>query len=319
MKPYTLEAVDASGAPALTRIWNEACGEALAISDRLTRFNMEAAAGAECAGRAAIVRGQTVGFVLASAARERGSEDEPAAGWIDALAVTPEAQRQGLGGRLLAWAEAWLRERGCANMRLGGGLRPFTPGLPVRLSSLDFFVRRGYAERSEASHVYDMGRGLRDYRTPGFVSKTEAQIGPLHNEETARLEAFLRREFPGRWLFEFQEHLRQAGSPEDYLALRREGEVHGFCQVTFEDSIRPIERFYLHGLPRPWGQLGPIGVSLKERGQGLGEALLDAGLCYLRDSGIDGCVIDWVSRPDFYEKFGFKRHNEYLVLMKEAE
>jgi predicted N-acetyltransferase YhbS len=72
----------------------------------------------------------------------------------------------------------------------------------------------------------------------------------------------------------------------------------------------------MHRLPRPWGQLGPIGVSQDTRGKGYGGALLDAGLRYLRDQGVRGCVIDWTDLVDFYGKFGFKPYRKYQMLIK---
>jgi predicted N-acetyltransferase YhbS len=72
----------------------------------------------------------------------------------------------------------------------------------------------------------------------------------------------------------------------------------------------------MHRLPKPWGQLGPIGVSKDVRGKGYGGALLDAGLGYLRDQGVRGCVIDWTDLVDFYGKFGFKPYREYAILGK---
>jgi ribosomal protein S18 acetylase RimI-like enzyme len=39
-------------------------------------------------------------------------------GWINYLAVSPDRQREGQGQRLMAWAEARLRERGCPKINL---------------------------------------------------------------------------------------------------------------------------------------------------------------------------------------------------------
>ena len=37
----------------------------------------------------------------------------------------------------------------------------------------------------------------------------------------------------------------------------------------------------------------------------------------LHNNGVNGCVIDWVRRPDFYEKFGFSIYRRYLALKQE--
>jgi ribosomal protein S18 acetylase RimI-like enzyme len=39
-------------------------------------------------------------------------------GWVYYLAVAPERRREGLGGKLMAAAEAWLRARGCPKLQL---------------------------------------------------------------------------------------------------------------------------------------------------------------------------------------------------------
>ena len=127
---------------------------------------------------------------------------------------------------------------------------------------------------------------------------------------------FFDREFPNRWRYEFQEFLRERGRLSDYHLLITERGVDGFARLTFADSERPIDRFYMHRLPKPWGQLGPIGVSKDTRGKGYGGALLDGALGHLRDQGIRGCVIDWTSLADFYGKFGFKPYREYAMLSK---
>lgn len=39
-------------------------------------------------------------------------------GWVYYLAVAPDRRRQGLGGRMMAAAEAWLRDRGAPKIQL---------------------------------------------------------------------------------------------------------------------------------------------------------------------------------------------------------
>lgn len=54
--------------------------------------------------------GRIVGSVMAGYEGHRG--------WINYLAVSPDVQRGGLGRRLMAWAEAWLRAQGCPKINL---------------------------------------------------------------------------------------------------------------------------------------------------------------------------------------------------------
>ena len=78
----------------------------------------------------------------------------------------------------------------------------------------------------------------------------------------------------------------------------------------------PLDRYFLHGLPQPWGQLGSVGVGASCRGKGYGLALIDQGLRRLQAAGVRGCVIDWTHLLDLYGRFGFRTHRSYLVLTK---
>jgi len=301
----------------ISELWNIACEKGLEISERLVRYHLSAAANTEVGCRLAEWKGQPAGFVTVCATTGPNEGLAHPSGWIGGLAVTPAAQRQGIGSRLLSWAEAWLAQRGCLTVRLGGDPKPLVPGVPLQTGSSGFFLKRGYTSRRGSPRVWDVARSLDGYTIPAFVKALPLEVSLLQAGDVPEMDAFLRREFPGRWHFEFQEHLRLGGRASDYLASWGQDGIDGFCRITLEDGIIPIERFYPHGLPRPWGHLGPIGLSAGRRGQGMGSALLDAGLRYLHSRGVAGCVIDWTDLPDFYGKFGFQPHHEYLVLIKE--
>lgn len=305
--------------PALVSIWNAACGDDLAINERLMTYNARPATGAIQAGRVAVENDQPIGFVMASAlpASHDPQTSPRDLGWIDALAVAPEFQRRGIGGALLTSAETWLREQGCARVRLGGGLHYFLPGYPVALDNLAFFQKRGYAPRTSESQVCDLAHDLRDYAT--IQRSNDATIRPAQPSDADAILKFLRREFPGRWRFEFEEFLRERGRFADYIVLETARGIQGVARMTCEDSERPIERFYPHHLPHPWGQIGSIGISKDARGKGYGGALLDAGLRYLRDQGVRGCIIDWTNLVELYRKFGFTPYRWYAMLIKNEQ
>ena len=296
-----------SDSPHLIEIWNAACGADLAINARFVDFNLRQTPGVIQTGQVAVDNGQAIGFVLASIDLDQAQR--PA--WIDALAVRPDHQHQGVGRALLAWAEATLIERGAQRIRLGGSLRPFSPGLPIELGTRAFFEKRGY---TGDQFDWDVARRLIDYQPLPIT--VEAELRPGQPGDEAALRTFFQREFPGRWHFEFEEFLREGGRLADYMLLITARGVDGFCRMTFEDSERPIERFFMHRLPRPWGQAGPLGVSRDTRGKNFGLAVVDAALRHLQSRGIDGCVIDWTSLTDFYAKFGFEKYREYAMLGK---
>lgn len=314
LKPF--DANDPAHIASAVAIWNAACGEDLAITPCFVEFNTRAVTGAVQAGQIALRDDQPVGFVLTSALPNDPQTSPPEMGWVDAIAVTPSAQRQSVGSALLSWAEGWLCEQGCRAVRLGGSLRPFVAGYPVELANDSFFRQRGYSERIDGGAVWDAARDLIDYvpsRLPNHV-----EIRPVRPGEENALLQFLRREFPNRWRFEFEEFLRQNGRLSDYFLLVTERGIDGFAHLTLGDSLYPMDRFYPHRLPRPWGQLGPIGVIADARGKGFGGVLLDAALQHLRERGVCGCVIDWTGLVDFYAKFGFKPYRKYVILIKSA-
>jgi len=52
-----------------------------------------------------------------------------------------------------------------------------------------------------------------------------------------------------------------------------------------------------------WYMLGPVSVLPQWQGEGIGSALIAAGLDRLRDLGASGCVL--VGHPGYYGRFGF--------------
>jgi GNAT superfamily N-acetyltransferase len=300
----------------MAAIWNQACGAGLSISAQLVAYNLRPSSGGHQAGWLAVEADQIVGFALASRIDAHPSVMPPNIGWIDALAVDPDYQRQGIGHALLSKLEAWLIDQGCDYAQLGGSLRPFAPGLPVELHNDQFFRKAGYQMRAGDSGIWDVAANLAEYQPPMELVEAPCAVRPAQPGQELDLMAYMEREFAGRWHYGCREFLAEGGRISDFMLLWTETGIDGFCQLTFEDSARPLERFYPYQLPRPWGQLGAIGVSEHLRGQGFGSALLDAGLRRLHSNGVNGCVIDWTTRVDFYAKFGFSKYRHYWSLMK---
>lgn len=299
-------------------LWTRGCGEQFALPPRALAYNVRPCAGAAQAGQFATVNGARVGFVLASVLQNDALAASPQNGWIDALAVAPEFQKRGIGHALLNWAESWLRARSCTSARLGGGLRPFAPGVPTELGSAGFFRASGYAERQEHAETWDLGLDLRNYVSPASLRAQNLTMRPAQASDAGALHAFLVREFPGRWRYEFEQHLRDGARIADYMILESARGIDACCIMTLEDSQRPVQRFYPAPLPQPWGQTGSIGVSADRRSAGYGSALLDASLRHLRERGVRGCIIDWTHLAAYYERFGFKRHRSYQMLVNEG-
>jgi len=304
---------DADGIKKLLLIWNTVSHPDYLLNERFLAYNALPFSGEIFGGRLAILNGEPVGFVLACVVKD---DSAMMLGWVSALAVCPAAQRQGIGSLLLGWAEDWLKMQGCKRIRVGGNLRPFAPGLPYAMcENLSFFEKRDYQSPVGQPYEYDIARSLKDYQSL-YAKPIQADLAPMQPGQESLLLDFLKREYPGRWEFEAREFVKNGGRPQDYLLLRVNNKVEGFCRITLEDSERPIERFYPQRLPRPWGQFGPLGLSKSVRGQGLGGYLIDATALHMQSLGVNGCVIDWTSLVDLYGKFGFNLYNQYVSLYK---
>jgi GNAT superfamily N-acetyltransferase len=292
------------------RIWNAASHYDYPINERFLAYNIIPTTGESIEGRLAVRNNEAIGFVLACAV------GGGALGWMSIIAVHPSVQRQGIGSELLNWAEGWLKEKGCKRIRMGGNLRPFVPGLPyVMRDNAKFFEKHGYQLPAKQPYEYDIARSLKNYQSI-YPKPANANLVPMNLGEEQLLLDFLHREYPGRWEFEAQEFVKNGGRASDFLLLRVDGDVQGFCRLTLADTERPLERFYPQRLPQPWGQYGPLGLSKAVRGQGLGGYLIDAAAVHMQSLGVDGCVVDWTSLVGLYGKFGFKVYNQYVSLFK---
>ena len=290
-------------------IWNSACGESLGITPGFVMHNTLPSTGVSQAGQVALNEaGSAIGFVLASCMLGFGNDQNIA--WIDAIAVQPKWQSQGVGRALTQWAQHWLGGKGVTHASVGGGMRPFAPGLFSELNNTSAFERLGFS--IDSRQVWDVSADLQTDLHLRPIPQ-DCTVSPANSTTFVAIERFMKREFPGRWTYELGEHIREGQAPGEFMVLRIDGEIEGFAHVTFEHSLRPIERWYMYGLAHPWGQLGPIGVSAHLRGHGYGGAMLSGGLAHLKAAGVHGCIIDWTNLTEFYGKWGFRRHRRYVM------
>jgi putative acetyltransferase len=89
--------------------------------------------------------------------------------------------------------------------------------------------------------------------------------------------------------------LRKAGA----LTLSLVAEIDG--RIVGHAAFSPVTVCY--GTPH-WYGLGPISVLPERQKEGIGSALMTAGLSRLKDLGAQGCVL--VGDPRYYARFGFR-------------
>ena len=90
------------------------------------------------------------------------------------------------------------------------------------------------------------------------------------------------------------EALRAADALEVSLVAESAGEVVG--HIAFSAAG-------IGGASTGWFLLGPVAVQPPRQGEGIGRALVEAGLDALRSRGAGGCVL--VGDAAFYGRFGF--------------
>lgn len=95
--------------------------------------------------------------------------------------------------------------------------------------------------------------------------------------------------------------LRVANALSISLVAEMDGRVIGhiaFSPLTISDGTNN------------WYGLGPVSVLPEFQRQGIGKALIEAGLSQLKDMNAEGCCL--VGHPDYYRKFGFKNVPELV-------
>lgn len=215
--------------------------------------------------------------------------------FVDALAVTPEMRRQGLGRRMLM---RFAQLHPGLSIRLGGGPSHFVPGLPDTLAENQaFFLRLGFKADWEA---HDLKAEL------GIRPQLFSCCPPQHREQ---LIAFVAREFPGRWQ---RDTARRAATEDlqDIVVLYHKGQLCAFCHTFHPESLwLGPSNFWLDG-----GGIGPVGVGKAYRGLGLGRRLVEESLNYLASRKVKTVGVDWTSISDFYQLFGFEPWRSYRGL-----
>ena len=209
---------------------------------------------------AAQVQGEPAGFVVGTV---RGGQ-----GWIKALLVRPDRQRQGVGSELLRAVEDRFAQRGVTQVIVGWvPLSYITPGVDVRFTAATAFLERhGYCTDRVSRVNLDVALAGRDFGTVEAEKRLAAEGITVERAKLTDMEA-----------------IGQLADAEGSAMWRDEsGQAY-------------------HSVSGP-GEFGPMLTAASLRGQGIGVALLRRCLADLQRLGYRRAEIIWAGPISFYAK-----------------
>lgn len=260
--------------------------------------------------------GNVIAFIVVKHFQEADVVDMHAeTGWIQALLVDQAYRNQGIGSQLLEGAESYLKALGKKQILIGRDPFHYFPGVPSAYeATCNWLTEKGYVK--EDTEV-DLTCAYKESEAIDMPHFDEAEFVIAKQQDEEALLAFLHRCFPGRWEYEAKKYFAAGCSGREFVLLKVNGEVKGFCRINDPDSEIIAQNVYWaplfdHGL----AGVGPLGVDSSERGKGYGLAIVQAAIAFLRERNMQQIVIDWTGLIAFYEKLGYSVWKTYEPFAK---
>lgn len=202
-------------------------------------------------------------------------------GFVQLVAVRPEARREGVGRALAEALIRWAVDEQGATALAAGGAAPFYlwPGVDVHATpALCLFESLGF--RPRGSELNMSFPSTHRAPTPAGIELRRA----LDEAEVAAGLEFVGRHWP------------------NWVAETRRAVDHGTCHLAWTAGAEPeVVGFGCHSVNR-LGWLGPMGTDPDRRAGGTGNALLGAIATDLMAAGLPSVEVAWVGPVRFYAK-----------------
>lgn len=303
----------------LVNFWNKELGEYYPMREELFKQNSFLDKNIFLSGSAIALNkeNEVIGFVVAKKWNEENLNVQMSkeVGWIQCLLVDSDYRNQGIGTTLLEIAETALEKEGVEKVLVGRDPYHYFPGVPTEYDFVNKWIeKRGYINNGSDHDLiahYDLSQPLERSSIEGVEFTLLAQ------SEKAELLSFLNRVFPGRWEYEAIHYFKKGGTGREFVVLKKNNRIIGFCRVNDADSPFIAQNVYWSPLLNgQLGGIGPLGVDSAERKKGYGIAIVEAGISELRSRGIKNIVIDWTGLVDFYGKLGYTKWKSYSKYSK---
>lgn len=301
---------------AVVNLWNECCAFDPVTAEKFRKQALfdENFDNGLC--YVAIEDEQVVGFVLGTKRKfpylERGLE--PDQGWINVIFVKEGYRRKGIGTALLKTVESILIQNGVKRITLAAySPNYFFAGLDSENypQSIGFFEKNAYL--SYEKH-YSMGMNLHGFQLSDKIkekkrlaeSKGYAFL-PFTYEYSLELLDFLKEEFGGGWKRNALINMQKDKAEERlFIVLNPEGKICGFANRAIDDNEM---------------RFGPIGVSAKERNNGLGSILLECAMYEMTKKGLYRMFFMTTddSGRRYYERLGLDVIRTFTTYRKEIK
>jgi GNAT superfamily N-acetyltransferase len=212
----------------------------------------------------------------------------PPVGHVDLLAVSPEAQGQGIGRKLLDAVERAIKGAGATEARAGGNAPCYAwPGVDLEYSAaIGLFESAGYRACGDAVNmIVNLSEAPLDTTADERrLADNGISIRPLRASDEPTFSSWVEMFWSDDWAWEASRALVKRGAG---------------CHVALRGS--DLVAFGAYG-PNRASWFGPMGTVPGEQRQGLGSVLLRRCLADLHRGGMVDATIGWVGPTEFYRR-----------------
>lgn len=242
-----------------------------------------------------------------------GTDLEPENGWIPFFFVADSHSRQGIGGRLMEDAVAFLREQGRKNVFFSSYAPNYIlPGIDEKAYPAGY----QFLQKSGFQRLYSPV--AMDYSLVGFTYPEDVRSLKKQREE----EGYTFRQAEDSDLYEVIQFATNVFNPDWGRAIR-EGVLQGLplSRILIAREKDALVGFCLNGgYEGVRERFGPFGVDPSQQGKGLGKILLYDCLAAMRAESLHGAWFLWTGETTsagyLYKRAGFQVTRSFHVMKR---